>query len=572
MTLIAIIVAIVWPYLGSGRFGRVERWLRGLAGHRTRACLFVALLPLAARMLMLPWYPPPPPQIHDEFSYLLQADTFAHGRVANPSPPFWEHFETEYTLLKPTYASQYQPAQGLMLAVGQVLMGHAWWGVWLSVGIMCGALFWALGQVLPPTWALAGSLGAALQFGIFGLWMNSYFGGAVPAAAGALVFGSLARMSRAGKSASSAALCAAGILVLFASRPVEALLWSGVALAWLIFRVMPRRTATSEVTYAGVLVPFLMVFLAGAGALAWYNWRVTGNALVPPYLAYRQVYGTPQPHWWQEAVYVQQFRYPELRDNYLNQLRLHEQRFSWNKLLKAEQTRLSHFWKFFIGPFLTPALLFLAWVYRDRRIRPWLFVSIPFVLEKATYHAWYPAHNAPTTVLIVLIVVQCWRHLRAWQRERGWGIALSRNLAACLVLTIVLGSAGRAIEPALPHQLRHLPPLWESLYPARRLRDDVSAKLAQLPGKHLVFVKYGENHCFCEEWVFNGADLKQQKIVYARPYTPESDKALAEYLGDHDVWIIEPDESPYRLARVGESGSVELAQLEQMYRRSTQQP
>jgi hypothetical protein len=89
------------------------------------------------------------------------------------------------------------------------------------------------------------------------------------------------------------------------------------------------------------------------------------------------------------------------------------------------------------------------------------------------------------------------------------------------------------------------------LYPPRRLRDDVTARLEKIPGKHLLFVKYSPEHCFCEEWVFNSADLHSQKIVYARPVSPEDDEALVRAFPDFDSWVIEPDLHPYFLARLG---------------------
>src|SRR5689334_13836163 len=135
LALIVVLLAILRPAWSASRFAKIEAYFRRLAANRTRAILFAALFPMAVRLLMLPWYPPPPPQIHDDVSYLLQGDTFAHGRVANPTPPYWEHFEPEYILLKPTYASQYQPAQGLVLAAGQLVFGHPWWGVWISMGV-----------------------------------------------------------------------------------------------------------------------------------------------------------------------------------------------------------------------------------------------------------------------------------------------------------------------------------------------------------------------------------------------------------------------------------------------------
>jgi hypothetical protein len=549
MALCAVLIAWFMPRLGSGAFSRAERMFRVLARDRWKAMLAAALFPMIVRALMLPWYPPPQPQIHDEFSYLLQGDTFAHGRIANPAPPYWQHFESEYVLLQPYYASQYQPAQGIVLAFGELVLRHPWLGVWLSVGAMCAVFFWALGYVMPPGWALFGAFAAALQFGIFGLWMNSYFGGAVAASAGAIVLGSVVRMRQPEKARSSAALCAFGLIVLFASRPFEAIIWSLVALALV---VRPPK-GSSRPRFRRILVPFATVFLAGVVALAYYNWRITGNPTNPPYLAYQRIYGTPQPFWWQRPLYVTRFNYAVIRDNYLNQLHLYENRYSLTAMLRAERDRLRDFWRFFIGPFFTPALLFLPLIFRDRRVRPWLWASVPFVIDKATYHAWFPAQNAPATILILIVVVQCWRHMAVWWRSRNTGLAMSRQLLTACCATIVLGALGRAAEPILPHSLRHLPPIWESLYPARRLRDDVTAKLETIPGKHLVFVQYSPDHCFCEEWVFNSADIVHQRIVYVRPYTVESDEALALYLRDRDVWLVEPDARPYRLVRMDPS-------------------
>ncbi len=569
MTVLAIVIALARPGLMAKFFGRVEKCFGALARKPRYAIAAAALFPMLARLAILPWYPPPNPIVHDEFSYLLQADTFAHGRVVNPTPPNWKHFETEYTLLRPAYASQYQPGQGLTLAAGQLIFGHPWWGVWMDVGLMCGAICWALGFILPRHWALFGALVASLQFGIFGIWMNSYFGGAVSATAGALVFGSLASLNTGRYALQNrilwerrAMICGLGIMLLFATRPVEGVIATVVAIVYTWSRLRKMNLPTG-IVLRRIAFPFTAVFVCGAAMLAWYNWRVTGNPAVPPYLAYRNIYGTPQPYWWQAPFTISHFDFPEIRDNYLNQLRLYRERYSLAAMVSAERDRLENFWRFFVGPFLTPALIFLAVVFRDRRMRPWLLISIPFIAEKVAYHAWFPAHSGPVTLLVVLILAQCWRHLRVWRRTQRTGVAVSRVVMAAFCAAIFLGAAGRAAEPILPRLFRHLPPIWESLYPPRRLRDDVTAVLARIPGQHLLFVKYAPGHCFCEEWVSNGAQLDEQKIVYVRPRDPASDEALMQAFPAFDVWEVEPDQHPYRLWRVEPSAaSASYAQSE----------
>jgi len=99
----------------------------------------------------------PVPRIHDEFSYTLMGDTFSHGRLAEPTPPLPEFFDTFHELMRPVYASKYLPAQGIFLAFGEKLTGHPAAGVWLSSALACAATYWMLIAWVGLEWALFGA-------------------------------------------------------------------------------------------------------------------------------------------------------------------------------------------------------------------------------------------------------------------------------------------------------------------------------------------------------------------------------------------------------------------------------
>lgn len=290
LTAIAVAVSFAWPRLGSRWFMRIEGLFGRFARRKRLAVVAVGFSALVLRVAILPVFPVPLPFVPDDFSFLLLADTFAHGRLANPTPAMWTHLESIHISMQPTYTSMYFPGQSLLLAAGQVLLGHPWYGVLFASALMCAAICWMLQAWLPAGWALLGGVLAVLRLGLFCYWVNTYTGGGqILAIGGALVLGALPRLMKTAR-LRYGVLLAMGVIALALTRPYEGMLLclpvTAMLIHWALFgKNRPKPSALIKLT----AIPLIFIFAALAW-LGYYDYRAFGNPLTLPYTVNRTTY------------------------------------------------------------------------------------------------------------------------------------------------------------------------------------------------------------------------------------------------------------------------------------------
>jgi len=532
--LVVVAIAAAFFVPRAAIYGRIERNSSRLARPRTRALLIVAIAALIAGGLPRLFDGLPRPQQYDEFSYLLGADTFAHGRVTNPTHPMWEHFESFHIIQRPTYMSMYPPGQALTLAAGKALLGHPWFGVWISVAAMCVAICWMLQAWLPPGWALLGGLIAVMRMATYSYWIESYWGGAVAAIGGALVLGALPRLMRH-RRAWDATLLALGVVIVANTRPFEgaalALPVAGVIAVW-IFKTRPR---------VAIFAPAIGLIIVASAAMLFFNQRVTGHALVMPYAANRAQYAVANVFIWQQANPVPEYRHKAMRDFYLGwELTGFNLSRGWKNFDAIQYEKLFKLLMFFFGPVLTVALVPIWRVARDKRIRTLLIIGAisGAILSTAIYAN--PHYWAPYTALIYAVMLQGLRHVRRWRI----GAPLTFTIPMiCLIMIGVRAAAG-----PLKLSLILGVPTWCSRFTQDYQREDLIAQLKRQGGKHLVMVRYSPDHVPHEDWVYNEADIDGSPIVWAREMDAERNAALVRYFHDRHVWLLEPDRDWLKLS------------------------
>jgi len=545
LTIIAIVLAFGWPRLASTYFSHIEHSLRPLAQKQGLAVAVVGLTELLSRLALLPLFPIPLPFVPDDFSFLLAADTFASGRLANPTPAMWPHFESIHITMQPTYMSMYFPAQGLVLAAGKILFGQSWFGVLLVNSLMCAAICWMLQAWLPPTWALLGGMIAILRLGLFSYWINTYSGGgALTALGGALVLGALPRFMRS-VHLRDALLLAIGIILLATTRPYEGMLLCLPVAGWLsywIFFAKTRPSAAKLIRCASL--PLVLIFAAGYW-MAYYDYRAFGNPLTLPYTVNRATYAMAPYYVWQSPRPQPVYHHEVLkRFYYHNELEGFQAIHTLAGFVPQTCIKVIRVFLFFAGPALLIPVFVLRRAVMDRRIR-FLVVSVLVLSAGMLIEIFLiPHYLGPFTSAFYAIGLQAMRHLRLWNLGgQRVGLALVRfSVTLCVGMAALRLFSGplHIVIPKWPAS--DWSGFWYGPEHFGEERNRVENRLEHLPGRQLVIVRYAPDHNSLDEWVYNAADIDNSKVIWAREMDAAENLKLMHYYGDRHVWLVQPDQ------------------------------
>src|SRR5688572_13484029 len=458
---------------------RPRTTVRGLFSKRWFVITAPSLLSLTLHLFLALIAGIPRPTYHDEFSYLLAADTFAHFRATNPPHPFWQHFETIHVIHQPTYASKSPPAQGLFMAAGQLLFDQPIVGVWLARALACAAVAWALRASFPRGWALIGGLIAALH-PLTLLWSHEYWGGAVPMLGGALALGGMTRILRRPR-VLDAILLSLGIALLANSRPYEGLVFTIVVTLVLAIGFLRRRNVRWGGLITRAVLPATLILSLVAAAMLYYNHRVTNDPLKLPYLVHEEQYGLTPLFLFQEPRPTPLYRHKSIENYHVR----------WALPWYTSQQSVSGFFNVLwnvklrellpdytaTGVLAFPIIVALLGLRRNRRLRPIALALLLFSLALLPA-TWIQSHYvAPAFILILALAVGGLRRISTWP----FGRAITAVIALALLVTFSFQAYAILMKSLAPGHYSNQ-------------RQDVMDRLLSSGPKHLVFVRYGSDH------------------------------------------------------------------------------
>jgi hypothetical protein len=496
------------------------------------AALVLVLLWTGCRLTFLKHIGFPEPESFDEFSYLLGADTFAHGRLTNPPHPMAKFFESPHEIFHPTYASKYPPGQAMFLALGQRLFGRPFYGVLIGNALMLFTFCLMLYAWVSPPWAIAVSamFGCVLSPEMY--WTNTYSGGSVAAIGGALILlGVGIYRKRAGLIAG--AVFAAGAILLFWTRPFEGGVF--VLLVLIVFaRELWRQRSLSA------FVTALCLLAIGASWSCYYNRAVTGNPFLLPYILHVRQYDVAPLFWFMPLR--PQPTYSSSRMEVMHGINSWEVSIYKDKLpgwrrIPGEWEKVVRSLEISLRIALLLTLLFgVAW--RDLRYRSAAIIAGLFclILSFETFH--FEHYTAPAWAAFALMIA-------VWA-EHSWSFNIRKEPVGIVIVCVVLALPIYFARPRLFVLLQRVIGTQSNDTQSEVSPDEMFGlnaplieQLSHLKQKQLVIVRYpSPDWIDAGEWVFNSADIDSQRVVLAHDLGPEQDRALLNYYPDRVALLL----------------------------------
>lgn len=377
-----------------------------------------------------------PPLIHDEYSYLLQANIFLMGRTWIPSHPETpELFDQMHVLNEGRFASRYFPGVGLWLAPF-VYLGNPTFSQWLS-GSLAAIFVFYIGCNLGGTGvgAVAGLLTALSPgLGIFSNLLLSHH----PTLLGLTLFlWSFLRMMETGRS-SFALLSGASLAFAMLCRPLTAAAFALPCGAWLAWRLIRSRSGTRSSDRLRPACVLGAPVIVGLCVQAGYNRSITGDVWLTPYSLYNDIYTPRHRYGFNNGVRGDQQAGPKVLTEY--------DAWAGNLTLSVAvrhcATRLAASWRWTFGfvPLLMTAILapFMIML-QDRRW--WLILSAVAALHAVYLPYWYVGilkwhyvlETAPLWSLLFAAVTRglflCWRAEGRHGMLIWWALLVGVSLA-----------------------------------------------------------------------------------------------------------------------------------------------
>jgi hypothetical protein len=256
-----------------------------------------------------------------------------------------------------------------------------------------------------------------------------------------------------------------------------------------------------------VALPLTLVILAVGAWGLYYDWRLTGNPFTLYYSHWRAATSASEVvRGYQGSPPVSAFE------------------------------KAFRLWIFYVGPMVSLAVLALIGrrCTRELGFCLGLFGVLVLVYFYSSRAAW-PHYVAGGACLVTAAIVAGLRSLpRLRVGTRRWGA-----FAAGVMLVLYFVNAGVLIARLAGEGPQKG---WMAL------RHQIPRRLSELEGGDVVLVRYGPHHSIHQEWVYNGAEIDSQDVVWARDLGPERNSDLIEYFGDRRIWQLDADERPVLLA------------------------